>query len=147
MSENGRYWFHILAQAGDDARFGHAARLAEKAWLEGDRVGIFCEDEDQARTADERLWSFRPDAFIPHEIITGNDQTPGAPVAVLTCDPAPADWDTVIILAGRLPGEAESFRRLALIASNDEATLNQARNQYRQLRDLGVTPQVHDQRR
>ena len=146
MTDPSRYWFHILKRSGPEARHHHAARLAEKAWQEGDRVGLLCNNEDDAEQLDNTLWTFRPDAFMPHEIITTNDQTPSTRVAALTCDPAPQDWDTLIVLSTRLPTAAEQFKRLALIASNDDESLQQARNQYRQLKDLGVTPQVHDQR-
>ena len=147
MSETARYWFHILARSGEEARLQHAARLAEKAWQEGDRVGIYCDDEQRAATLDDLLWSWRPDAFLPHERIRGNDQRPTSPVAVIECEPSEKDWDTLIVLASVLPASADRFARLALIASNDEEILNQARQHFRQLRDLGVTPQVHDQRR
>ncbi len=147
MSEPARYWFHILAQSGEDARLRHAARLAEKAWHEGDRVGIYCDDDPLAAALDDLLWSYRPDAFLPHDWLNSNDQQPASPVAILQCQPSEQDWDTLIVLASVLPASADRFARLALVASNDAEVLDQARRHFRQLRDLGVTPQVHDQRR
>jgi len=144
---NQRYWFHILARPGPEARYLHAARLAEKAWQQGDRVGIACDSMEQAQALDDLLWSFSPEAFIPHAIVADADTPCTEPVGILLCPPAPRDWDTVIVLSAELPPEADHFARLALIAHNDPAMLNQARKHYRQLRALGITPQVHDQRK
>lgn len=138
------HWFHILAGSGREARLLHAARLAEKAWQDGDRAALYCDDPDTAEALDGMLWSFRPEAFLPHDRLRSSDQRPGAPVAVLECEPAVADWDTLIIAAATLPATADGFTRLALIASSDDDSLTRARAQYRQLRELGITPQVHD---
>lgn len=142
-----RYWFHILARPDPQARYLHAARLAEKAWQQGDRVGIACDSMEQARMLDELLWSFSPEAFIPHAIVEAPATTCPEPVGILLQPPSPGDWDTVILLSAHLPPEADRFARLALIAHNDPAMLSQARGHYRQLRALGITPQVHDQRK
>lgn len=141
------HWFHILAGSGRDARLLHAARLAEKAWQDGDRVALFCDDPETAEALDEALWAFRPEAFLPHERLGYSDQRPQAPVAVLECEPALANWDTLIIVAASLPATANGFERLALIASNDPDSLERARAQYRQLREQGTPPQVHDFRK
>lgn len=143
----GRHWFHILPDTTAQARYHYAARLTEKARSEGDRVCLYCEDDEQAREMDDMLWAFRPDAFIPHEVIAGNDQECASDVGILLCDPAPADWQTVIVLGNRLPSEADRFARLALVAHSDPAVLQQARRHYRELQAFGITPQVHDRRR
>lgn len=141
------HWFHILAGSGRDTRLLHAARLAEKAWQDGDRVALFCDDADTAEALDRTLWSFRPEAFLPHDRLRSSDQRPTAPVAVLECEPAVSDWDTLIVVATTLPATADGFTRLALIASNDDDSLQRARTQYRQLRELGTSPRVHDFRK
>jgi DNA polymerase-3 subunit chi len=142
-----RYWFHILAQSTPAARNVHAARLADKAWRQGDRVCILCDTEQHAKELDDLLWSFSPDAFIPHKLITG-PVTPGTdPVGILSALPLPSDWDTVIVLSSALPANAYEFKRLALIAHNNPQILKQARGHFRQLRAMGIEPCVHDQRK
>lgn len=141
------HWFHILARPAQSDRLLHAARLTDKAWQQGDRVGIVCDDPSQAEELDELLWSLRPDAFIPHSVISGTGARCPDPVGILLCPPVAADWDTVIVLSARLPADAERFRRLALVANNDPVILNQARTHFRQLRSLGIEPRVHDFRK
>jgi DNA polymerase-3 subunit chi len=148
MSEsNQSYWFHILAQGTPAARNLHTARLVDKAWQQGDRVGIVCDTMQQAQDLDDLLWNFSPDAFIPHSIVPDSATTCTDPVGILLCAPVAKDWDTVIILSDTLPADAERFKRLALVAHNDESVLDQARSHFKQLRALGIEPRVHDQRK
>lgn len=142
-----RYWFHILAQTTASARHLHAARLAEKAWQQGDRVCLVCDTMQQATELDDLLWSLSPDAFLPHSVVPDSATTCTDPIGILLCPPVAEEWDTVIILSATLPADADRFARLALVAHNDLAVLNQARSHFRQLRTLGIEPKVHDQRR
>ncbi|MCA0914628.1 DNA polymerase III subunit chi [Marinobacter nauticus] len=145
--KNQRYWFHILAQNTHAARNLHAAKLVDKAWQQGDRVCILCDSEDQARELDDLLWTFTPEAFIPHSIAKDPGTPCTDPVGILLYPPAAVDWDTVIVLSSTLPEDADQYRRLALVAHNDPALLNQARGHYKQLRALGIEARVHDMRR
>jgi|SRR5690554_224327 len=144
---NQRYWFHILAQGTPAARNVHAARLAGKAWQQGDRVCILCDTEQHATELDDLLWSYSPDAFIPHSLMTDAPPCTADRVGIMFSPPAARDWDTVIVLASTLPPDADTFKRLALIAHNDPQMLEQARSHFKQLRALGIEPSVHDQRK
>ncbi|RMJ02117.1 DNA polymerase III subunit chi [Marinobacter litoralis] len=146
-AKNQRYWFHILAQNTPAARNLHAAKLVDKAWQQGDRVCVLCENQQQAQELDDLLWNFTPDAFIPHSIATDPGTPCSDPVGILLYPPTAADWDTVIILSSTLPEQADQYRRLALVAQNDPAVLNQARGHYKQLRKLGIEARVHDMRK
>lgn len=148
MSEsNQSYWFYILAQGTLAARNLHAARLVDKAWQQGDRVGIVCDTIQQAQDLDNLLWNFTPDAFIPHSIVPDSATNCSDPVGILLCPPVAEDWDTLIILSDTLPADADRFKRLALVAHNDEVALGLARSHFKQLRALGIEPRVHDQRK
>ena len=144
---NQRYWFHILAQNTHAARNLHAAKLVDKAWQQGDRVCFLCDTEEQALELDDLLWNFTPEAFIPHSIAKAATTPCSDPVGILLYPPAAVDWDTVIVLSSALPEDADQYRRLALVAHNDPAVLNQARGHYKQLRSLGIEARVHDMRK
>ncbi|HLV76405.1 MAG TPA: DNA polymerase III subunit chi [Marinobacter sp.] len=145
---NQRYWFHILAQNTPAARNLHAARLADKAWQQGDRVCILCDTEAHAKELDDLLWTFTPEAFLPHGIGSEQNRPGDTPVSILLQPPSdPSLWDTVIVLSSTLPLSADQYLRLALVAHNDPAVLDQARAHYRQLRKLGIEAQVYDMRR
>ncbi|QSP94214.1 DNA polymerase III subunit chi [Marinobacter salinisoli] len=146
-SKNQRYWFHILAQSTPAARNLHAVKLAAKAWQQGDRACIVCDALEQAEELDELLWGFSPESFIPHGLVPDAATRCSESVGILMCPPSAEEWDTVIILSQTLPADADRFKRLALVAQNDPAILNQARSHYRQLRALGIEARVHDLRK
>lgn len=146
-ARNRSYWFHILAQPSPAARNLHAVKLVDKAWQQGDRVCIVCDSEEHARELDDLLWNASPEAFIPHNIVIDGGSPCTESVGILVCSPVATEWDTVIILSATLPAEANQFKRLALVAHNDVATLDQARSHFKQLRALGIEPKVHDQRK
>ena len=146
-ARNQSYWFHILAQATPAARNLHAIKLVDKAWQQGDRVCIVCDSEEHARELDDLLWNTSPEAFIPHSVVCGGESPCTEPVGILVGPPVAAEWDTVIVLSTTLPAHADQFKRLALVAHNDVAMLDQARSHFKQLRALGIEPKVHDQRK
>ena len=140
------HWFYLLPQADPSARLPYAARLTEKAWRQGDRVCLYC-DAGQTQAVDDILWQFSPDSFLPHQTLEhSSDPCPGRIAVLAAGQPDPADWDTVIVLGESLPGDADRFTRLALIATSDTPTLQRARSHYRQLRELGIEAQIHDRR-
>jgi len=131
---NQRYWFHILLQDTPVARNLHTAKLANKAWQQ------LAAEEGKTRhdlgrdDFIKRIWEWKEESG---GTITSQMRRLGNSV----------DWDTVIILSETLPANADSFKRLALVAHNDPEILNQARSHFRQLRALGIQPRVHDQRK
>lgn len=146
VKDQPRHWFYLVSGETDDLRFHTVARLVEKAWRDGHRTCVHCEDLAQAQRVDDVLWAFRPDAFIPHRILEDNGAPCPEPVGIQWADPSPRDWQTAIVLGSRLPSCADQFERLALVANDNRAVLQQARRHYRQLEALGVKPQVHDTR-
>lgn len=142
-----RHWFYLVPGDSNDLRYHTAAKLVEKAWREGHRTCVHCENEAQAQQMDDVLWGFRPDAFIPHRILVDNNDPCPENVAIQWADPSPTDWQTVIVLSSRLPSHADQFQRLALVANDNPELLQQARRQYKQLERAGIKPQVHDTRR
>ena len=68
--------FYILPEGTGTDRF--ACTMAKKAWSAGNRVHIHTQSEENARSMDDLLWTFRDISFIPHEIYDGsvNEETP-----------------------------------------------------------------------
>lgn len=143
----GRHWFYLLPQDTESARLLYAARLTEKAWHQGDRICLVCNPGEQMDALDTMLWQFSPESFLPHRQLESSAESCPERIGLLSGNPAPEDWETVIVLGRTLPVAAERFRRLALIANNDPQTLSQARSHFRQLRELGIEARVHDARR
>lgn len=143
----GRHWFYLLPQDTESARLLYAARLTDKAWRQGDRICLVCNPGEQMEALDTMLWQFSPESFLPHRQLESSTEPCPERIGLLAGNPAPEDWETVIVLGKTLPADADRFQRLALIANSDPQTLNQARSHFRQLRELGIEARVHDARR
>lgn len=116
--------FHILSQPEFSAAVEHTCRLAEKAWRNGHRVLIFC-DDDWAQTVDEQLWSVRPDAFVPHNLLSEGD----APVNITTDTECGDHHDVMISLSHQQNPAFSRFTRLFEVVF-DEAELKAAKREH-----------------
>ena len=60
--------FYILPTDSLSARLDFACKLCEKAWRLGHRVYLHCQDAEQRSELDQRLWRFKGEAFVPHDL-------------------------------------------------------------------------------
>ena len=135
--------FYVLASNQTAARQHFACRLAHKAWSQNRQVYLHCASEAEAEQIDELLWSFRPDAFLPHAL----HQT--KPNEVVVCgwedDPSPHQ-DLLINLCNEVPAFYKRFKRLAEILVDHESVLAPARQRFRFYREQGYAPKTHQLR-
>jgi DNA polymerase-3 subunit chi len=131
--------FHILNEAGDIPRLRYACQLIEQAYKQGQRSHVYVADDDQAKRMDEMLWTFRDQAFIPHELLT--TATPSHPriMAVIgTSLDAPIEFQTILInLRDAMPEQLGSFPRICEVVDADPQHKQLARDRYRLYRDQG----------
>jgi DNA polymerase-3 subunit chi len=72
----------IKLEKAEKAR--HCCLLAE-IWLnQGKRVMIMVRDEEQGRTLDRFMWTWRKASFIPHAFLDGEKNDPDEPVLIST---------------------------------------------------------------
>jgi DNA polymerase-3 subunit chi len=84
--------FYVLPQEDPGQRSLFACRLAEKAVSQGHGVYLHAADETAAGELDRLLWSYRPQAFMPHTLLGADEaervtigwgQDPGEPGDVM----------------------------------------------------------------
>ena len=124
--------FHILSAPDLDAAIDHTCRLAEKAWRSGHRVLIHC-DNDWAEQVDERLWSLRPDAFVPHNRLEAGD----APVNITTDTECGEHHDVMISLSHQQNPAFSRFSRLFEVVFAEDALKAAKREHYRFYQERG----------
>lgn len=124
--------FHILSAADFSAAVDHTCRLAEKAWRAGHQVLIYC-DEDWVDTVDERLWSLRPDAFVPHNALTDGH----APVNITSNGDCGDHHDVMISLAHQQPPAFSRFTRLIEVVFAEDTLKAAKREHYRFYQERG----------
>ncbi|HVY24738.1 MAG TPA: DNA polymerase III subunit chi [Steroidobacteraceae bacterium] len=139
--------FHILSEAGDIARMRYACQLVDAAYSQGKRIVIHVSDDNEAQKLDDMLWTFRDQAFIPHEIATAQSheiataQSPAnARIMALIGTSVPDSFSTQLINIGTaIPAKLESLQHVIEVVDADAQRKQQARERYKQYRELGCT--------
>lgn len=128
---------HSQPQGELSAEEALACELAAKAWRGGKRVLIACEDEAQALRLDEALWQREPEQFVPHNL-SGEATNYATPIEISWQGRRNAQRrDLLISLQQQLPDFINSFNQIMDFVPVDEQQKAQARERYKQLRQLG----------
>ena len=136
--------FHILSEAGDVPRLRYACKLIEQAYANGERAYVYATSDDQAKRMDDMLWTFRDQAFIPHEVSSAASPSHPLIMAVIgTTLDAPADFQTLMInLRDDMPEALGNFTRICEVIDADTQHKQLARERYRLYRDQGCQLQT-----
>ncbi|MBF8729176.1 MULTISPECIES: DNA polymerase III subunit chi [Pseudomonas] len=132
--------FYILPTDALSARLDFACKLCEKAWRLGHRVYLHCQDAEQRKALDERLWHFKGEAFVPHDPAEVNAE---ATVALGLGDDAGTHRDLLINLGAEIPGFVGQFERVAEIVVEEPGIRQAARERFRFYREQGYALQDH----
>ncbi|TPE52966.1 DNA polymerase III subunit chi [Amaricoccus solimangrovi] len=114
--------------------------LLEKTLARGWRALVRCGSEAGLAALDERLWTWRDDAFLPH----GTARSPHAalqPVYLTLGAENPNRADVLMLVDGARAGAAEiaGFTRACLIFDGaDPAAVEAARRDWRAVREAGI---------
>jgi len=137
--------FHILQETSVAARWLYVCRFIEKVEQLGHNILIVVDTREQAHELDDLLWSFKPESFIPHQLI-GGDET----VKVEITYPAGAavaeagqHHDVLINLSSRIPEFFSRFARLAEIVIQEPKILEITREHYRFYKQRGYPITQH----
>jgi DNA polymerase-3 subunit chi len=126
--------FYILGHSDEHARFNFACRLSEKVYGEGHQVYIHVENAEQAQRLDDLMWSYKPEAFLPHNLVT--DEQP-AQVQIGWQDHPAHHFDVMINLSSPQPTFFSRFARVLEIVIQDETVLAQTRKHFKFYKDRG----------
>jgi len=136
--------FYVLSGSEPRSRLKLACRVAEKAYLAGQRVFVWLQDADELRAFDELLWTFADRSFVPHELFADEQQWQDTPV-LLSCAAQPTGGIEVLLnLGAELPALAHHASRIAEIVDAEEGRRRAARQRFRYYRDQGLSPETHN---
>lgn len=114
-----------------------ACDLAASAWRLGKKVLIACETEEQALNIDEALWQRDPEQFVPHNL-SGEVTNFATPIEISWVGKRNAQRrDVLISLQHNVPDFAQSFNHIIDFVPKNETEKAQARERYKQYRQLG----------
>lgn len=118
-----------------------ACRIAEKAVAQGHRVHVRVASRRAAESLDAQMWTFRDQSFLPHSL--GESTSPHIRVTIHD-EWLPEERDVLINLADDMPEEYDSFSRVAEVVGPDDDTKGHGRTRFRQYRELGFEPELHE---
>ena len=114
-----------------------ACDLAANAWRLGKKVLIACETEQQALDLDEALWQRDAEQFVPHNL-SGEVTNYATPIEISWVGKRNAQRRELLInLQQNVPEFVQSFNQIIDFVPADETRKVQARERYKQLRQLG----------
>lgn len=137
--------FYILPDSSLETRWLYTCRLVEKVFNLGHSILIAVDTEDEANTLDDLLWSFKPESFIPHQII-GGDNPPvdgEASVEISFTQDAGAHSQVLINLSSKVPDYFSRFARLSEIVIQDAKILEITREHYKFYKQRGYPIAQH----
>ena len=135
--------FYVMTGGGVDQSILVACRLAEKACRQHD-VYIHTSDEAQTNALNEKLWSFRPDAFVPHEIHSDHKHVSNAKVVIGHMPPPEAQQDVLINLSLSIPRFHGRFKRLLEVVPAEHSAREACRKNYSYYKERGYPLNKHD---
>lgn len=119
--------FYILPETTSDARWLFACRLIDKVQRMGIRTLVVMDNEAEARQLDELLWTFKPESFIPHQLINGGKPAP----VEITYNAETGDHQGLLLnLSKIVPPYFSRFERLSEVVIQEPAILQSSRERF-----------------
>jgi len=116
--------------------------LARKAHDKGLSTLVLARDTAQAEQLDDLLWSFDPDAFIPHQIAGADIEEEEAEVLIVAPDTEAPMRPLVINL--RDAAVEGGFERVLEVVPADEAARTGSRERWKQYKARGFDVKKYD---
>lgn len=127
--------FHLLKVGVSTHGLGLVCKLIEKNYHAGARLYIRVDTLQSAEQLDRILWTYKDDAFIPHQIY-GADAT-NVPIHIGWGEVPTGTHDVLVNMAKDVPPNFSAFKRIIEIVFGDAALEEQARERYRYYRKQG----------
>lgn len=126
--------FYVLPDTDPEQRDIFACRLTDKAFRAGHRVYLHTPDKPAAERIDSLLWSFRPQAFIPHGLSgdSGSDR-----VAVGWGDEPGASREVMINLSLEVPDFVGRFERVCELVVQHPSIRDPLRESWKHYQHFG----------
>ncbi len=137
--------FYILGQTQHLDRFSFVCNLVSKVYGEGRNIYIHTSNEADAKQLDDLLWTYKEEAFIPHNII-GDSEVPEAQVQLGWGEHPNHHHDVLINLSSPQPNFFSRFDRVLEVVIQDDEILKQTRQHYKFYKDRGYQVTYRDLR-
>ena len=116
--------------------------LARKAFDAGFPTLVLARDTAQAEAIDDLMWSFDPDAYLPHQIAGSDDEDELTPILILAPD---TDFPMRPMVINLRDAAVEGdFERVLEVVPADPAARAPLRERWKQYQARGLDLNKHD---
>ena len=116
--------------------------LARKAFDAGIPTLVLARDTAQAEAIDDLMWSFDPDAYLPHQIAGSDDEDELTPILILAPD---TDFPMRPMVINLRDAVVEGdFERVLEVVPADPAARAPLRERWKQYQARGLDLNKHD---
>jgi len=137
--------FYIISDSNPQSEDVVACRLAEKALKQGYKILILGQNTKHLHELDEKLWTFKDDSFIPHEIVNMDSSIHAQLHVALSTDSNAYEKSNLLInLSGQIPNNLSHFERIAEIVPAKQQERHQSRARFKIYRDKQCELQTHN---
>jgi len=141
--------FYTLPEGSRTPRLKAVCQLVEKAFLGGERVLVWLQDETQQAGFDDLLWTFGDRAFVPHEMLASDPAACEAPVQLFAGARLPeavksGGFSTLFTLREDASADALTLGRVVEVVDADPAVRTAGRARFRFYRERGAAPNHHE---
>ena len=116
--------------------------LARKASDAGLPMLVLCASAAQAEQLDDLLWSFDPDAYVPHQIVGADEDEEEVPV--LLAAPEHDAGLRPMVLNLRDAAVPDGFERVLEVVPADDSARGPLRERWKQYVARGIDVKKHD---
>jgi DNA polymerase-3 subunit chi len=113
-------------------------KLVAKAWQDGQRVHLHCQDHHTQTALDELLWTFQETSFVPHAVL-GSAAAASVAVTLGVGEEVPAIAQVLVNLHPEVPPFFSQFEQVIETTGADENTKTRARQRYKFYKDRGYS--------
>ena len=124
---------------GDEHAF--ACRLIDIVYRKGRQIYVHTSTEEQAKTLNEQLWTFKEDSFVPHSL---HSEAMDVPIKIGFDHEPEEHQDVLINLSGQIPHFFSRFDRVAEIVPVDQNRRESARENYAYYKERGYVLNYHE---
>ena len=152
--------FYVLPETTSQARWLFACRLCEKALRANMTTLLVVDTQAEAEALDTLLWTFKPESFVPHQLLPANAPTasPAAPsqntsaqAYIVNAQQALPPMQTecfaaqglLINLSAQLPAYYPQFARLAELVIQVPEALAKSRERFTVYKSQGYAINTH----
>jgi len=136
--------FYILPEKTREGVYGFICRLLDKAYQQKNTVYVHMSTESDAKAFSDLLWTFRDEAFIPHNLVT-ETAVIQPPIIIGFDDKDPAkQHDILFNITAEIPKFYNQFKRVIEIVQNDAQAKDICRKKFRQYKDENCELTTHD---